>query len=159
MHTVKVMGVVKTAGFGKGKRTVLTRVAMLMMMWACTMAAPPASCADHPVVAGRAQDGAGLRERLLGLRKERRARMQAYALLSEVALFDEGAIQGRTVQPVPNNVADNEVFRGQQVAVGREHSGIGFCGVSMASGGDVETIAREIQRLERQIERRRSVAP
>lgn len=144
--------------FGKGKRTVLKSVGLLLM-WACMMAVPPAFCAEKPDAAAREMDGARLHERLSALRKESRARMQAYTLLSEVALFDEGAMQGRTVQPAPNDVAGNEVYRRQQVTVGNEHSGIGVCGAPVTPDGDIETIAQEIRRLERQFESRRSVAP
>ncbi len=99
----------------------------------------------EPVVTVRDGETAG---------QERRMRRRAAALLSEVALFDEGVTRGRSVSVEAPIKAQAGLSPNQrQFSLGDEAVGIGGSeGGGSAFGADLERVEAEIRTLERRLQ-------
>ncbi|MSS72379.1 MAG: hypothetical protein EXS64_12945 [Candidatus Latescibacteria bacterium] len=108
----------------------------------------------EPVVTVRDGETAGQERRLSSLRQERRMRRRATALLSEVALFDEGVTRGRSVSVEAPIKAQAGLSPNQrQFSLGDEAVGIGGSeGGGSAFGADLERVEAEIRTLERRLQ-------
>ena len=106
------------------------------------------------------QNTARLEQRMQRLQREYRHRNHAAALLSDVSLFDEGAIRGRSVRVVSNELltgsGGREVLgppretQGVEIDIGYEGAGIGSGNLS-GSTTDIEALKAEIRTLQRRL--------
>jgi hypothetical protein len=97
----------------------------------------------------REGEAAGLERRLASLRREGRMLRRAAALLSEVALFDEGVGRGRSVSAEPPRGPMEPIVVQRLFSVGDEATGIGGGERGLpVSGTDVERVEADIRTLE-----------
>ena len=105
------------------------------------------------------KDAAQLERRVALLQREYRIRSHARALLSEVSLFDEGAIRGRSVlisaSVLRGDPNGQEIFgppKTADVKIGNESAGIGGSGEGPSGfTTDMEAVMAEIRALQREL--------
>ncbi len=90
-----------------------------------------------------------LEHQLASLRREGRMLRRAAALMSEVALFDEGVVRGRSVSAESLRGPGEPIVVQRQFSVGDEATGIGGGERGLpVSGTDMERVEAEIRALE-----------